>query len=111
MNQITDEDKLAQLGDEYDQDPHVQLAQISIQLQDFLGTTLGKTLVKKATDQMDEAIREMLVRDPDEDRLKFRAYRMDALVAQQALSWINEILEDGKNAIKQLNDQDGYSQN
>lgn len=110
MSQI-DEQKLAELGDLYDHDPHVHLAQVAFQLEKFMGSLVGKTLLKRAQTQIDDAVSDMLELDPDDDKAKFRSRRMDALVAQQALTWLKNILDDGEVAVKQLNDQDGYTEN
>lgn len=99
------------IENQFDQDPYVKMAQIGIDLEVLLGNRVGKYLVDKAKTQMDSAIEQMLILDPDDNRATYRKHRMDALVAQQALSWISEGITEGKLAIQELNKQDGFTDN
>lgn len=104
--ELTEEEKMVQLGEKYDQDPHVRMAQIGIELQAVMGTKVGKALEEKAQNQIDEAVSLLLTLDMGDNPARFREVRLEALVAQQALSWIHEIITDGQNAEDQLNRQD-----
>lgn len=106
MNQGFDEEELARLGDKYDKDPHVQIAQLGIELRVLLGSKVGQYLENQAKEQMDDAITRLLELDIEDDPKAFRKARMDALIPQQALTWIVQGVSEGENAEKQLEQRD-----
>jgi hypothetical protein len=95
----------------YDNDPDVQMAQIGIRLDQYIASGVGAKLVEKAQSQMDEAVVKMLELDPDQNAVEFRKWRSDALVAQQALTWIYNIIEDGRQAEQNIHKQEDYQNN
>lgn len=96
---------------EFENDPDIIVARVGIELEKYLSTPVGKSLVKRAELQIEEAVSKMLELDPDENRTAFRKHRMDALVAQQALTWLADILADGKQAEDSIHKQDEYQNN
>jgi len=96
------EEVSADVENPFADDPDVQLATIGIDLQKLMGQKAGKYLQAKSEQQIDEGISRLLELDPEDDLKEFRKVKTDILVAQQALTWINDAILEGEAAHEKI---------
>jgi len=105
---LNDED-LAKAEGIYGNDPDIQVAKTGADLQRVMGTVGGKYIEELAKAQIDEGIEALLEMDPYDNITKYRETRLSVLVAQQAMSWIYNGIEEGLAAVEKIHDEEAQS--
>ncbi len=92
---------------EQDQELHQirSTIEFGLDVQQFMGTNLGRFLRAKANAQIESAHEALGSVDP-EDPKAIRKLQNDAAVASLFLHWIGEIVTEGENAERQAMDAD-----
>jgi len=93
-------------GNSYEGDPDIEMATIGIELENFISKKAGKYLVDLATSTMDEGFAKLLTLDPQDDLKEFRSTMLEIKVAQQALTWIHEGIQEGLLAQDKIRDEE-----
>lgn len=79
--------------------------EMGLDAQQFLGSRLGKYLIKRAEDERDDAIDELKGADSDSPRL-IRSLQNRIWRAEQFQYWIAELIQSGTLAEEQLKEMD-----
>ena len=79
------------------QDPDVQVAVFGKEVELFLSSSVGTYLVKRAENEIEEAIKKLRVCDP-EDPKAVRQHQNEAAVAQAVIDWLADAINQGEHA-------------
>jgi len=71
---------------------------------EFMRSGLGEYLIKRATDEADSAMMELVDVDPTSPA-KVAELQFRIKVATTAISWLNEAVAEGRNALRQIHDE------
>lgn len=103
------DEEIAKAEGLYGEDPDVQRAQDGVDLQRVMGKRSGKYIETLAKTQIDEGIEKLLDMDPYDDINEYRKTRLNILVAQQAMSWIYNGIEEGLAAEEKIHQEEDPS--
>lgn len=84
--------------------PLLKTVDLGFQAQAFLESDIGQYLVKRAEAQVEEAVEDLKQSDPENPK-GIRALQHKIHVAEQVLYWLAEVIQEGRNAEAELNEQ------
>ena len=70
---------------------------------EFMASEFGKHIASKASEEIDEALAQMIDADP-EDAKAIRELQTKIKVAQTAVSWLMDTIGEGENAMRALDE-------
>lgn len=82
-------------------DPLVRWATFGKQVEFFLKSDIGSYLVKRAKQEKDSAIEELIKADPT-DVQTIAKWQLQARVADAIIGWLGDAIEAGQSATEQL---------
>lgn len=86
--------------------PILQQIDLGFQVEAFLQSDIGRYLIKRAEDQIEENV-ELLKRVNPDNTCQIRAIQHNIHVAEDFQYWLGEAVQAGLNAQQQLYDQEG----
>jgi len=95
-------------GEHEELDQFVTIARLGIDAETFIRTPLGRFLEGKARAEEADALIALVDADP-EDAKANRELRNQIHVARMFLSWINDAIEAGQQAHRQLQEMEGLA--
>lgn len=97
------------MSDEHEElDQFVTIARLGIDAETFIRTPLGRFLEGKARAEEADALIALVDADPEDAKIN-RELRNQIHVARMFLSWINDAIEAGQQAHRQLQEMEGLA--
>lgn len=86
-------------------DPNVGVAQFGKQVEMWLDTDVGRYMVKRAEQDIDEAIELMKKTNPHDVNLMVQAQNR-VKVAESVLTWLYQAIKEGEGALELLKEEE-----
>ena len=86
-------------------DPRVNWAQFGKQVEMWLDTDVGRYLVKRANDEINEAVEAMKRTNPQDVKLMIEVQNR-VKVAESVLGWLGDAIQEGHSALESLKDEE-----
>lgn len=84
--------------------PLEQSIAFGFEVEAFLSSDIGKYLIQRADEEIEDAVEELKRADPDIPSV-IRALQSKISVAESIQYWLAEAIQDGINSMNELNDQ------
>lgn len=75
----------------------LRAAKLGIEAERFLHSALGRHLVDRAQDEINDYVDKLVVADPEDTKIN-RELRNEIKVRESVINWINEVISSGKTA-------------
>jgi hypothetical protein len=82
-----------------EQQEMIERAIFGEEVHNFINSTIGQYIVKRAESEEQEALKKLRTCDP-ENAGKIREYQNEAAVAEHIVTWLKEAIQDGVKALQ-----------